>query len=110
MVQNQQSGYVAGRPVSSPARGNQIYDPFSPTSISSAPQQQGGRPVRKQDADAEYEDLMASVGVRWGHKLQNVGQEEGFKLVFRNTKKKNWDSTAQSKLPCWLEFDGKSPK
>lgn len=64
MVQNQQSGYVAGRPVSSPARGNQIYDPFSPTSISSAPQQQGGRPVRKQDADAEYEDLMASVGVR----------------------------------------------
>lgn len=64
MVQNQQSGYVAGRPVSSPSGGNQIYDPFSPTSIPSGPQQQGGRPVRKQETDAEYEDLMASVGVR----------------------------------------------
>ena len=64
MVQNQQSGYVAGRPVSSPSGGNQIYDPFSPTSIPSGPQQQGGRPVRKQETDAEYEDLMASVRVR----------------------------------------------
>ncbi|XP_058108524.1 proline-rich extensin-like protein EPR1 isoform X2 [Magnolia sinica] len=69
MVPNQQFGnslnYAAGRPTSSPG-GNQIYDPFSPTSISLAPPQQGGAPVksRKPDADTEYEDLMASVGVR----------------------------------------------
>lgn len=67
MLSNQQLGnnlnYVSGRPTSSPAGGNQIYDPFSPTSISST-QQQGGRQPRKQETDAEYEDLMASVGVR----------------------------------------------
>ncbi|KAJ0083932.1 hypothetical protein Patl1_29944 [Pistacia atlantica] len=46
-------------------RGPQIYDPFSPTA-SIAPQQQGANPAvaRKQENDPEYEDLMASVGVK----------------------------------------------
>lgn len=47
-------------------RGGQIYDPFSPTSISARPQQQANTPAkaRKQENDPEYEDLMASVGVK----------------------------------------------
>lgn len=70
MIPNQQLGgnpprFVAGKIPSSPG-GNQIYDPFSPTSISSAPTKQGGDPtkMRKTEPDAEYEDLMASVGVK----------------------------------------------
>lgn len=44
--------------------GPQIYDPFSPTST--AVPQQGANPARarKPENDAEYEDLMASVGVK----------------------------------------------
>ncbi|GAV65889.1 KH_1 domain-containing protein [Cephalotus follicularis] len=43
----------------------QIYDPFSPTSVSIASQQQGGNfAVRNQENDPEYDDLMASVGVK----------------------------------------------
>lgn len=46
--------------------GPQIYDPFSPTSTSVPSQQQGGNPARarKPENDPEYEDLMASVGVK----------------------------------------------
>ncbi|KAK0605717.1 hypothetical protein LWI29_029962 [Acer saccharum] len=46
-------------------RGLQIYDPFSPTSVPIQPQQQGANPTSaKQENDPEYEDLMASVGVK----------------------------------------------
>ncbi|KAK2641459.1 hypothetical protein Ddye_023222 [Dipteronia dyeriana] len=47
-------------------RGLQIYDPFSPTSVPIRPQQQGANPTSavKQENDPEYEDLMASVGVK----------------------------------------------
>lgn len=46
--------------------GPQIYDPFSPTSTSVPPQQQGANlaRARKPENDPEYEDLMASVGVK----------------------------------------------
>uniref|UniRef100_A0A1D1YNI3 Uncharacterized protein n=2 Tax=Anthurium amnicola TaxID=1678845 RepID=A0A1D1YNI3_9ARAE len=59
------TSYVPGKPASTPG-GSQIYDPFSPTSISSGPRQQEDDPAkaRKPETDAEYEDLMASVGVR----------------------------------------------
>ncbi|KAJ4977837.1 hypothetical protein NE237_008617 [Protea cynaroides] len=62
---NNSLSFTSGKPASSPG-GNQIYDPFSPTSVSSAPPQQGDSPakVRKQENDPEYEDLMDSVGVR----------------------------------------------
>ncbi|KAF6149365.1 hypothetical protein GIB67_016903 [Kingdonia uniflora] len=49
-----------------PSGVNQVYDPFSPTSVSSAPPlKQGKNPVkaRKQENDPEYEDLMESVGM-----------------------------------------------
>ncbi|KAL5707729.1 hypothetical protein ACHQM5_018593 [Ranunculus cassubicifolius] len=59
-VPNQQYGnnptFSTGRPILSPS-GNQVYDPFSPTSANPAK-------VRKQEDDPEYDDLMASVGVR----------------------------------------------
>ncbi|KAG6491313.1 extensin-like [Zingiber officinale] len=57
-------GYVAGMP--SNAGGSQIYDPFSPTAISTAPRKAEDNAVsaRKPEADSEYEDLMASVGVK----------------------------------------------
>lgn len=43
----------------------QVYDPFSPTSISAAQAQGSNNGIaRKQDSDPEYEDLMASVGVK----------------------------------------------
>ena len=46
-------------------RGLQIYDPFSPTTLPIRPQQQGANPTSaKQENDPEYEDLMASVGVK----------------------------------------------
>ncbi|XAR60447.1 hypothetical protein NMG60_11033833 [Bertholletia excelsa] len=56
--------FASPRPVSSPGTP-QIYDPFSPTSVSAGPLQ-GGNPakMRKQENDPEYEDLMASVGVK----------------------------------------------
>ncbi|KAL9273166.1 hypothetical protein AKJ16_DCAP09293 [Drosera capensis] len=46
--------------------GQQVYDPFSPTSVSASPQVQGSNRAMttKQDDDPEYEDLMASVGVK----------------------------------------------
>eukprot|EP00258_Populus_trichocarpa_P036268 XP_024452287.1 splicing factor 1 [Populus trichocarpa] len=46
--------------------GQQVYDPFSPTSVSAASQQQVGNlgKGRKPENDPEYEDLMASVGVK----------------------------------------------
>ncbi|MQM07321.1 hypothetical protein Taro_040161 [Colocasia esculenta] len=58
-------GYVPARPASTPG-GGQIYDPFSPTSITAGPRRQEDDPAkrRKPETDAEYEDLMASVGVR----------------------------------------------
>ncbi|KAF8010453.1 hypothetical protein BT93_J1171 [Corymbia citriodora subsp. variegata] len=54
-----------GRPALGPG-GRQIYDPFSPTSAANAHQQRGGNPVigKRQENDPEYEDLMASVGVK----------------------------------------------
>ncbi|KAJ9153357.1 hypothetical protein P3X46_026805 [Hevea brasiliensis] len=64
MASNQQSNRNLSF-ASSPG-GQQIYDPFSPTSVPIMPQQQGGNLLkgRKQEADPEYEDLMASVGVK----------------------------------------------
>lgn len=45
--------------------GNQIYDPFSPTASSAAPHQgTNAAEVKKPETDSEYEDLMASVGVK----------------------------------------------
>lgn len=41
----------------------QVYDPFSPTSVASA-QGSNTSAARKQESDPEYEDLMASVGVK----------------------------------------------
>ncbi|KAJ8574108.1 hypothetical protein K7X08_025913 [Anisodus acutangulus] len=54
-----------GRPASSSAGAHQIYDPFSPTSVPRHPHP-GGNPAmaEKQESDPEYEDLMASVGVK----------------------------------------------
>lgn len=70
MIPNQQlsggsPGFMAGK-ISSGPGANQIYDPFSPTSISSAPTNQRGDPMklRKPEPDAEYEDLMVSVGLK----------------------------------------------
>lgn len=65
---NQQYGnnptFSSGRQTFSPS-SNQVYDPFSPTSVASAPQQPGTpSKLRKQEDDPEYDDLMASVGVR----------------------------------------------
>ncbi|KAL6953551.1 hypothetical protein U1Q18_045144 [Sarracenia purpurea var. burkii] len=53
------------RPASGASGVQQIYDPFSPTSASTLPIQ-GGNPakLRNQESDPEYEDLMASVGVK----------------------------------------------
>lgn len=43
----------------------QIYDPFSPTSATAAAIQGGAvAKLRRQESDPEYEDLMASVGVK----------------------------------------------
>ncbi|KAJ6694628.1 RNA-BINDING KH DOMAIN-CONTAINING PROTEIN [Salix koriyanagi] len=46
--------------------GQQVYDPFSPTSVSVASQRQVGNleKRRKSENDPEYEDLMDSVGVK----------------------------------------------
>lgn len=54
-----------GRPASSSSGAHQIYDPFSPTSVPRHPHP-GGNPAmaEKQENDPEYEDLMASVGVK----------------------------------------------
>ncbi|KAF5193221.1 Splicing factor-like protein [Thalictrum thalictroides] len=67
MMPNQQYSnnipFSSRMPVSSPS-GNQVYDPFSPTSATSAQQLENQTKIRKQEDDPEYDDLMASVGVR----------------------------------------------
>ncbi|KAH7653349.1 splicing factor 1 protein [Dioscorea alata] len=62
---NNQLGHAFGKPFPR-TPGSQFYDPFSPTSVSSAPQQLANdlTKEKKPETDAEYEDLMASVGVR----------------------------------------------
>lgn len=53
-----------GRPFSNSSGVQQTYDPFSPTSVPRNPQM-GGNTVRVHgENDPEYEDLMASVGVK----------------------------------------------
>ncbi|KAK8544338.1 hypothetical protein V6N13_056120 [Hibiscus sabdariffa] len=58
----------SNRPTSGHPAGQQVYDPFSPTSVPGASQHQGGGTgkanARNQESDPEYEDLMASVGVK----------------------------------------------
>ncbi|WOK94102.1 hypothetical protein Cni_G02804 [Canna indica] len=58
-------GYVTGV-ISSNVGGGQIYDPFSPTSVTSTPRkaEDNRMNVRKSETDSEYEDFMASVGVK----------------------------------------------
>ncbi|XP_057508671.1 LOW QUALITY PROTEIN: uncharacterized protein LOC130791522 [Actinidia eriantha] len=68
LAPNQQLGtnlsFASGRPASGASGQQQIYDPFSPTSVSTVPLQGGNlAKTRNQDSDPEYEDLMASVGV-----------------------------------------------
>ncbi|OWM65033.1 hypothetical protein CDL15_Pgr028751 [Punica granatum] len=48
------------------AREPQVYDPFSPTTMSNIPQRQGDNLSggKRRENDPEYEDLMASVGVK----------------------------------------------
>lgn len=55
-----------GRPTSGHSTGKQVYDPFSPTSDPVVPQHQEGGHAKgkKQESDPEYEDFMASVGVK----------------------------------------------
>lgn len=52
--------------LSSRASGvQQVYDPFSPTSVSLNTHSSSNRAkIQKQESDPEYEDLMASVGVK----------------------------------------------
>ncbi|KAL7594576.1 hypothetical protein Lser_V15G29272 [Lactuca serriola] len=54
--------YPLGRPSHQSVPRQQIYDPFSP----SAGPHKSGNPqnIRKQESDPEYDDLMASVGVK----------------------------------------------
>lgn len=62
-----QNQHFPGKQVPTHPGGQQIYDPFSPTSTPVVPiQQQGGNlsNARKQENDPEYEDLMAAVGVK----------------------------------------------
>ncbi|XP_020583132.1 proline-rich extensin-like protein EPR1 isoform X2 [Phalaenopsis equestris] len=58
-------GFTAGDVHSTPG-GSQIYDPFSPTASAAPPHQGTNNPanIKKPETDAEYEDLMASVGVK----------------------------------------------
>ncbi|XP_059628820.1 uncharacterized protein LOC132271449 [Cornus florida] len=57
--------FASGKPGSSHPGVQQIYDPFSPTSAPVLPHQGGNSAkVRKQESDPEYDDLMASVGVK----------------------------------------------
>ncbi|KAI3450880.1 hypothetical protein Pfo_007545 [Paulownia fortunei] len=61
---HQHFGNHPGRPFSSSSGGQQIYDPFSPTSVSFNPQMGGNATRVHSESDPEYEDLMASVGVK----------------------------------------------
>ncbi|XP_052186142.1 uncharacterized protein LOC127797339 isoform X2 [Diospyros lotus] len=49
---------------SNPGEQQQIYDPFSPTSASIPPLPLPARTRKQENNDPEYEDLMASVGVK----------------------------------------------
>ncbi|KAL2557130.1 RNA-binding KH domain-containing protein [Forsythia ovata] len=53
-----------GRPPSNASGAQQTYDPFSPTSVAFNPHMGGGTAKMQQENDPEYEDLMASVGVK----------------------------------------------
>lgn len=69
MMPNPQFGNNLPHPTRSASphfRGPQAYDPFSRNSVSIAPQHKGGNfsNAKKQENDPEYEDLMASVGVK----------------------------------------------
>nr|GEW94870.1 splicing factor 1 [Tanacetum cinerariifolium] len=56
--------YAMGRPALNPSRPQQVYDPFSPTAVPHRPSVGNPQNSRKQDNDPEYDDLMASVGVK----------------------------------------------
>ncbi|KAL0918407.1 hypothetical protein M5K25_010413 [Dendrobium thyrsiflorum] len=60
------TGLAPGNVQNTTPGGNQIYDPFSPTASSAPPHQGANNPsnIKKPETDAEYEDLMASVGVK----------------------------------------------
>ncbi|KAG8387347.1 hypothetical protein BUALT_Bualt02G0012000 [Buddleja alternifolia] len=60
----QHFGNHPGRPFSSSSGRQQVYDPFSPTSVPFNPQMGGNAPKLHGESDPEYEDLMASVGVK----------------------------------------------
>lgn len=69
-VPNQQMGdkpigFTVGNVLTAPG-GSQIYDPFSPTASAQPLHQGANNPAnsKKPETDAEYEDLMASVGVK----------------------------------------------
>ncbi|XVF47497.1 hypothetical protein PTKIN_Ptkin03bG0113500 [Pterospermum kingtungense] len=55
-----------GRPTCVHSTGKQVYDPFSPTSVPAVSQHHegGNAKAKRQESDPEYEDLMASVGVK----------------------------------------------
>ncbi|KAL0389839.1 UNVERIFIED_CONTAM: Branchpoint-bridging protein [Sesamum calycinum] len=61
---HQHLGNHPGRPFSSPSGVQQIYDPFSPTAVSFNPQMGSNAARVHGESDPEYEDLMASVGVK----------------------------------------------
>lgn len=56
--------YTMGRPGLNPSGPQQVYDPFSPTAVPHRPSVGNPQNLRKQDNDPEYDDLMASVGVK----------------------------------------------
>ncbi|KAK4409223.1 hypothetical protein Sango_0503300 [Sesamum angolense] len=61
---HQHLGNHPGRPFSSSSGVQQIYDPFSPTAVSFNPQMGSNAARVHGESDPEYEDLMASVGVK----------------------------------------------
>lgn len=60
----QHFGNHPGRPFPGPGGVQQVYDPFSPTSVAFNSQMSGNPARRPSESDPEYEDLMASVGVK----------------------------------------------
>lgn len=61
---HQHFGNHPGRPFHGPGSGQQVYDPFSPTSVSFNSQMGGNAARMPNESDPEYDDLMASVGVK----------------------------------------------
>lgn len=62
---HQHFGNHPARPFMGPRGSHQVYDPFSPTAVPFNPQMGGGNAARMPgESDPEYEDLMASVGVK----------------------------------------------